>query len=405
MTLGEQIQTLRRKAGYSQEALGEMLGVTRQSISKWESDQAIPEVEKLIALSRLFQVPVGVLLQVEKPCAPAPEKGARKGGTACRVRQKIRPAAWAAAVIVLVLAISQTAGLSARTAQLQEAVLKLEEAGKRQEQIWEALSSRIDKLEEDGPASFTVTLEEADYRMGEAVFSLSAVPESPAEYRRVRFTAVSAQGEQTVQGKMDASGRYSASFTCPLADGLTFYVYFFGDRETQVQKVTTFAYLLNDSIVWNNARAGMDGTPAEADGSFDWEGPIEMELRAAQVQDKTGVLTVELTGLELQFYQNGRPVWGPESVDLTLAGAEGALQAPLHLSLKLKEGDCLHLVGRSTDTLGRSWLEVLDWYKVTQEGGKLRLTVMDPSPFPIQLREEQEYASALPEDWVNPPPA
>lgn len=149
----------------------------------------------------------------------------------------------------------------------------------------------------------------------------------------------------------------------------------------------------------------MNGAVAEADGSFDWEGPIGMELRAAQVQDKTGVLTVELAGLELQFYQNGRPVWGPESVDLALVGAEGELQVPLRLSLKLKDGDLLHLVGRSTDTLGRSWLEVLDWYKVTQEEGKLRLTVMDQSPFPLQLREEQEYASALPEDWVNPPPA
>ena len=63
MTLGQHIQALRKEAGYSQEALGEALGVTRQSISKWESDQAIPEVDKLVTLSRLFQVPVGVLLQ------------------------------------------------------------------------------------------------------------------------------------------------------------------------------------------------------------------------------------------------------------------------------------------------------------------------------------------------------
>ena len=70
MTLGQHIQALRKEAGCSQEALGEALGVTRQSISKWESDQAIPEVDKLVALSRLFQVPVGVLLQVEQPAEP-----------------------------------------------------------------------------------------------------------------------------------------------------------------------------------------------------------------------------------------------------------------------------------------------------------------------------------------------
>lgn len=67
MTLGEHIQSLRKEKGLSQEALGEALGVTRQSISKWESDGAIPEIDKLISLSKLFGVTVGELLQVEDP--------------------------------------------------------------------------------------------------------------------------------------------------------------------------------------------------------------------------------------------------------------------------------------------------------------------------------------------------
>ena len=65
MTLGEHIQALRKSTGYSQEALGEALGVTRQAISKCESDRAMPEIDKLIAMSRLFGVSVGSLLQVE----------------------------------------------------------------------------------------------------------------------------------------------------------------------------------------------------------------------------------------------------------------------------------------------------------------------------------------------------
>ena len=66
MTLGERIQELRKQQGMSQEALGEALGVTRQAISKWEGDITIPEVEKLIAMSRLFQVSVGSLLGEEE---------------------------------------------------------------------------------------------------------------------------------------------------------------------------------------------------------------------------------------------------------------------------------------------------------------------------------------------------
>ena len=44
-TLGGRIQEGRRAAGLSQEALGERLGVSRQAVSKWESDAAVPELE------------------------------------------------------------------------------------------------------------------------------------------------------------------------------------------------------------------------------------------------------------------------------------------------------------------------------------------------------------------------
>ena len=66
MTIGQRIAELRRQNNLSQEALGEALGVTRQSISKWESDGALPEIEKLVAMSRLFGVSVGALLGVEE---------------------------------------------------------------------------------------------------------------------------------------------------------------------------------------------------------------------------------------------------------------------------------------------------------------------------------------------------
>lgn len=74
MTLGQRIQELRKAAGLSQEALGERLGVSRQAVSKWEGDSDIPELDTLIAMSRLFSVSLGALLGVEEqspPPAPA----------------------------------------------------------------------------------------------------------------------------------------------------------------------------------------------------------------------------------------------------------------------------------------------------------------------------------------------
>ncbi len=66
MTIGQRIAECRRQLGLSQESLGEKMGVSRQAISKWEADAALPEIDKLIALSKLFGVSVGWLLGVEE---------------------------------------------------------------------------------------------------------------------------------------------------------------------------------------------------------------------------------------------------------------------------------------------------------------------------------------------------
>ena len=77
MTTGQRIAQKRKELELSQEALGAELGVSRQSIYKWESDAALPEIDKLVALSRRFGVTVGWLLGVEEApeTASAPDSG------------------------------------------------------------------------------------------------------------------------------------------------------------------------------------------------------------------------------------------------------------------------------------------------------------------------------------------
>lgn len=62
-TIGERIMTLRQKKGLSQEAFGEMLGVSRQAVSKWETCQAMPDIEKVMAMSELLGVSTDYLLK------------------------------------------------------------------------------------------------------------------------------------------------------------------------------------------------------------------------------------------------------------------------------------------------------------------------------------------------------
>ncbi|HEX3039732.1 MAG TPA: helix-turn-helix transcriptional regulator [Caproiciproducens sp.] len=66
----EKLQTLRKGNGMSQESLAEALGVSRQAVSKWESGQSYPEMDKMIALSDLFHVSMDYLV---KDASPAEE--------------------------------------------------------------------------------------------------------------------------------------------------------------------------------------------------------------------------------------------------------------------------------------------------------------------------------------------
>lgn len=54
MIFADKLITLRKKAGWSQEELAEKLGVTRQSVSKWEGAQSVPDIDKILQLARLF---------------------------------------------------------------------------------------------------------------------------------------------------------------------------------------------------------------------------------------------------------------------------------------------------------------------------------------------------------------
>ena len=65
MILADKIIALRKRAGWSQEELAERMQVSRQAVSKWEGAQAIPDIDKILALSRLFGVTTDSLLKDE----------------------------------------------------------------------------------------------------------------------------------------------------------------------------------------------------------------------------------------------------------------------------------------------------------------------------------------------------
>lgn len=78
MTLHEKILYYRKQARLSQEELAARVGVSRQAVSKWEGDAAQPELDKIVALARLFGITTDQLLLGETP-DPGPPTAAAPG--------------------------------------------------------------------------------------------------------------------------------------------------------------------------------------------------------------------------------------------------------------------------------------------------------------------------------------
>ncbi len=74
MSLGTNLYTLRQRAGLSQDALAEKLEVSRQSVSKWETDASVPELEKLIRLAEMFNVTLDELIRGDATASSPPEE-------------------------------------------------------------------------------------------------------------------------------------------------------------------------------------------------------------------------------------------------------------------------------------------------------------------------------------------
>lgn len=71
MKLEEKLQLLRKQNGFSQEQLADRLGIARQTVSKWETGQAVPELSGLILLSELYGVTIDRMVKEEDTCSMA----------------------------------------------------------------------------------------------------------------------------------------------------------------------------------------------------------------------------------------------------------------------------------------------------------------------------------------------
>ena len=114
MNIADRLKELRKKAGYSQEQLAEMLNISRQAVSKWESAQGNPDIENLIKLTEIYNVSADYILsgqekdEVPEPPEPNQESPLYHGyyhGNGSKRRSVYRPAQPDHQILIIVMAL------------------------------------------------------------------------------------------------------------------------------------------------------------------------------------------------------------------------------------------------------------------------------------------------------------
>lgn len=388
MTIGQRIAQMRKAQGLSQEALGERLGVSRQSVYKWESDAALPEIEKLIAMSRLFEVTVGWLLGVEEEAdrsaaaeSTAPTEDGELTEAQLRMVREIvdrylsaqpKPkkrrwpwlAAACAGMVLLWMLLDMSGQLSelgSRYTALQNSVSSISSSVNSQingiaDRVEAVLQSQNSLLAEE-----SVELVGADLKANELFLSAQITPRTYTEDMRVVFLVDTGDGPVEYPAEELGSQQFAAEITCPLTDTTTVSVALLhGDtRETQSLYTQTGLYSstfpvadIEDSLLLFRER--------ETDGTLHFTGQDFIYIRVADegYAMEGGLTMAKLREVQVGLFKNRELVtWLTpyEGIPDSYRGVEDDAQfyQMTECSVPVEEGDLLAVAALVTDELGR----------------------------------------------------
>ena len=276
MTIGQRIAQKRKELGLSQEALGDQLGVSRQSIYKWESDTALPEIDKLIALSRLYGVSVGWLLGVED--LPEPP-GEAAGTEAALTEQQLRMVEEIASRYIAAQPRTQTMSpkrrrifkvciaigaaclamglfwLSGQMDRMENQYNNLQYALDRvtdsvNSQI-NGIGSRVEEIlqsQNNLTADYDAQWTEKDIPRGTVTISAWAVPKTYREGMTAEFLAVCDGETLTFPAEQTEGQAFAADLICPLVDDIQVSVVFLSEDLRETQFLQDFYELYTETV-------------------------------------------------------------------------------------------------------------------------------------------------------------
>ena len=395
MTTGQRIAQKRKEAGLSQETLGAELGVSRQSIYKWESDTALPEIDKLVALSRRFGVTVGWLLGVEEApeTASAPDSGELTDAQLKMVEEitaryiAALPAPkprkkWPyvlAALMVLYAAHRAYQSIDRQFDGVYSRIGQMDSSMSNQVYSISGQVEEILKQQNALTADYGTELVSADLSKNAVTFSVYAVPKTYVEGMRVEFSVDNghSSNSKTVLSEPDQNGqpvseKFSTELTCELTDDISITaVFVMPDGTRQTQPLQTYSGLYSGSLPDVQSLDGGDlqGRGQIENGSLSFPDAIEFAVTPNKVLDNILIPRAEAVSTKVGLFKNQRLVaWArPISADeqTRYRGFNNATFYRLEpLSFPFAAGDILESAAVLTDEYGR---EVIcpDWFPLT----------------------------------------
>ena len=395
MTTGQRIALKRKEAGLSQETLGAELGVSRQSIYKWESDTALPEIDKLVALSRRFGVTVGWLLGVEEApeTASAPDSGELTDAQLKMVEEitaryiAALPAPkprkkWPyvlAALMVLYAAHRAYQSIDRQFDGVYSRIGQMDSSMSNQVYSISGQVEEILKQQNSLTVDYGIELVSADLVKNAVTFSVYAVPKTYVEGMRVEFSVDNGRdaNSKTVLSEPDQNGqpvseKFSAELTCELTDDISITaVFVMPDGTRQTQPLQTYSGLYSGSLpdVANLVDADLQGRAQIENGKLTLPDAMEYALTLNTKLDNILIPRTKAVSIRVGLFKNQRLVaWArPISADeqTSYRGFDNATFYRLEpLSFPFAAGDILESAAVLTDEYGR---EVIcpDWFPLT----------------------------------------
>ena len=244
MDFGSRIQEKRKEQGLSQEALAEMLGVSRQALGKWESGASFPTLENLVQLARIFHMSLDELITGEE-AQKTEEKSMPLEALLARIEenaQKRRLPKWlyaalgilGAAGVALALVLSSRLGeIRRENANLLSRINALASRpydSALSEQITQQVLAALRASDGMTDAAFAWSIEDVDAGKGTLALSLSARPQTIREGEQVCFVLSPISGSADTLEKplsFPASlegGQYLARAELPICGACDVYI-------------------------------------------------------------------------------------------------------------------------------------------------------------------------------------